>query len=195
MSKFGDFLKGAANSWVDVTKNVPVLGSLVESIDSKVKANKIKPNRPTYEIPKSILGNLDVAQALANRSRIAGQNIYEDQMAQNQAASIQQAQNVGGSSQDILDLIAKTTQAGQDSLNTLALKGAEQNQFNQQNLMNQNQIYADYLDKTFQFNKVEPYMTDVARKQALEAKSIQDRQNFKKELVGAAKIAAQKGLI
>lgn len=181
--------------WGDATESVigviPGAGSLYSSVRAAYKANKIKPQRPTYEIPKGIMGNLDVAQAQANSMRLPGQNIMEDNLRSIQSDSISQAQQSGSSSGNILDAITKITANSQAGLNNINLEAAKQNFDAQQNLIAQNQNLADYQDKGFQFNKVEPYLSDVARKQALEAKRIADSQTAKKEAMQIAELLIQ----
>lgn len=131
------------------------------------KANK----RPDYNIPQEISQNLTDAQ------RMALQGLPEEQR-QQFINNIQRGTAFGmsqlGSRKAGLAGLATMNQQQQDAYGNLLSMDAQARQQNQQGLMNQRQVMADYRDQQFQLNKLNPFYEKQAEIEALKGAGIQN---------------------
>jgi hypothetical protein len=145
-----------------------------------------KPKRPKYNIPGA------VGEATANARRMANANVRpgNDQALQvidrNATNGIQTAKSLSGSASQVLDFASK---ANNERLRALGQNNAMNSQFafnSRMNLQGQLGRHAQYEDKAFQLNKLDPYSQRAQLKSSLigsglqnlwgaaEAKSFQD---------------------
>jgi len=122
-------------------------------------------SRYKYEIPNEIGDNQALSQNLANQGiPDAERNAYLDDINQTQANSINNfkgrkgglfgAEVVGGQSQD--------------ALRKLRLDDTRERLSNLKQLMISNQVMADYKDKQFQLNEIDPYQDDLSYARSLQ---------------------------
>jgi hypothetical protein len=146
-------------------------GALIKGIAGAVqqrKANKIKENRPTYNIPDEILQNKAMYQNAANTTRVPGQSILENNLNASSAGSMNAAMQAGGSSQDILSAISGINQNQNSAINNLGVEGAQFQAMNKDKLAGANRELSEYKDQAFDYNQNQPYELRAARKRALQ---------------------------
>lgn len=135
------------------------IGGLVSGITGliqKHKANKLlaQTKRPTYAIPNEILQNQKQAELNARQGLPSEQ--YQQGMqniARQQNAALQRATDRRGG----LLAVAGTQQAGTDAALNLDVANAKQRLQNQNTLYGVNNQVAQYRDKAFQRNQMQPY--------------------------------------
>lgn len=130
-----------------------------------------KNKRPQYEIPPEIAQNLTQAQAMA----LEGMPEESRQIAIN---NLRQAYSTGlaqaGTRKGGLAGVANLYQGVQQGYQQLAAQDAQQRLANQQRLMQQRQVMADYRGQEFQLNKLNPYYEKQAQAQALMGAGMQN---------------------
>lgn len=145
----------------------------VFGIGQMIKGKKMARDnkRPTYEIPDEIKKNLSQAQMMAMEGlpeEQKNQYIQNLQRASNFALS-GMSDRKGG-----LAGLGSLVQGQQDAYTGLLSADAQAKQQNQQALMQQRGVMADYKDKAFGLNKMEPYQQKVAESQALIGAGLQN---------------------
>lgn len=140
---------GAANS-------ISGLVSGITGLIQKHKANKLlaQTKRPTYAIPNEILQNQKQAELNARQGLPSEQ--YQQGMqniARQQNTALQRATDRRGG----LLAVAGTQQVGTDAALNLDVANAKQRLQNQQALYGVNNQVAQYRDKAFQINQLQPY--------------------------------------
>jgi hypothetical protein len=129
---------------------------------SKKTAKEIKAWRekyPTYEVPQSIVSATDLYRQESQRSTLAGQNLYEQQIGAGTAQGIGQAREVATSASDLLG--ATTSLYGQQNqaMTNLQIEAARQQAMNKQAYGSMLGMQAQYEDKAFTWNKAIPWQT------------------------------------
>ncbi len=131
---------------------------------NKAKKLAAQNKRPTYNIPEEISQNLSDAQ------RMALEGLPDEQKAQF-VSNIQRSQQFGlqGLSDRKAGIagLGSIVQSGNDSYNNLLGQDAAARQRNQGILMNQRNQMAEYKDKAFGINQMEPYQQKAAAVRAL----------------------------
>lgn len=127
--------------------------------------------RPTYEIPEEIKQNLSTAQMQAL------EGLPQEQVNQ-------YLQNIGRSQNFALGAInerkgglaglGNIVQSSNDAYSNLMVQDAIAKQQNIANLVGQRNVMADYKDKQFQYNKVEPYQEKAEAATALKGAGLQN---------------------
>lgn len=152
-----------------------ILGGVqtVTGIAQYIKGRKLaKENkRPSYEIPNEIKQNLTQAQMMALEGLPAEQKKqYVD--------NIQRSQNFTLGAMDDrkagLTGLSSLMQNSNDAYRNLLSMDAQAKQANQQQLMGQRGIMANYKDKAFDFNKVQPYEAAAQAAQAMQGAGMQN---------------------
>lgn len=130
-----------------------------------------KNKRPEYQIPQEVQQNLTQAQQMAL------QGLPEEQK-QQFIKNIQRGTAFGmnqlGSRKAGLSGLASLNQQQQDAYGNMLSMDAQARQQNQQGLMNQRQVMADYRDQAFQLNKLNPYYEKTAQSQAMMGAGMQN---------------------
>lgn len=153
----GGLIASAASGMASGVANQ--IGGLVTGITGliqKHKANKLlaQTKRPTYAIPNEILQNQKQAELNARQGLPSEQ--YQQGMqniARQQNAALQRATDRRGG----LLAVAGTQQAGTDAALNLDVASAKQRLQNQNTLYGVNNQVAQYRDKAFQINQMQPY--------------------------------------
>lgn len=120
-------------------------------------------NRPKYEIPEEIKQNLTQAQqqALEGLPEEQKQQFLDNIQRSTAYGLTQQSSRQGG-----LAGISQINQNQNNAYGNLLSADSQARRENQGVLMGQRQNMADYRDQGFQFNKVNPYYEQIARKEA-----------------------------
>lgn len=129
--------------------------------------------RPEYEIPDSVKQMLGMAKTQASQVGLPGQSVIEQNISGTTARganilerSTQGSQLLGG----ITDLVT----GEQQQLANIGIAGEQQNIANQQNLQKALNTYAQYEDKAYEINELQPYLQAVQQAQALTSAGIQN---------------------
>lgn len=134
--------------------------------------------RPDYQIPQQIFQNQAMYQAMANSSRVPGQENIEKQIGQLQTQSINASQKASGSSADALAAVGGTQQNTLNEYGNLAQMGAQYQMQNKDKLAEARETTADYQQQAFDYNKNQPYQLAYAYNQKLQDQNRQDNQNM-----------------
>jgi hypothetical protein len=145
----------------------PIMQAAMGAFQMK-QANKINPERPTYEIPQEILANKAMYESQANSSRLPGQSTLENNVSAQNANTIERVLQASSSSGDILNAISGVGHNSNMQMNDIAIQGANMQMLNRDKLAGANNTLAEYRDQEFDYNKNQPYELDLMRKRALE---------------------------
>lgn len=123
--------------------------------------------RPTYEIPEQVLENQRLAQREYTDPRLPGQSIMEDQLRNVTGTGVGQAKNVTTSSGDLIDAVTRLSSLEGRNINDLNLEGARKQERDLANLMNTNDVLAEYQDRKFDYNQNQPFQDNAAAASAM----------------------------
>jgi|GEM_PF-5152123 len=124
-------------------------------------------HRPTYYIPGSQNGALNVAQSQYDDSSLPGQAGLENQLSANTAAGLTAAQQSSSSSGDVIDAITKLYKNQNQGNINLGIEAARNHLQNAMNLQNELGNQAQYEDKAFNYNINDPYQEKKQEGQSL----------------------------
>lgn len=141
---------------------------IYQGIKQNNQAKKIDTTRPTYNIPGEVAANQAMYRDMANSSRMPGQSIAENNIKAGTANSLNALTQTGGGVNNILAAVGGLNQNQNNAMNNLATQGAQFQLQNKDKFANSNNVMAQYRDKAFDYNKNQPYMMNVARKNALQ---------------------------
>jgi hypothetical protein len=133
-----------------------------------------KPERPKYRIPGEAQESLDSARTLANNTVRPGNEEAVTQINQDAANATNSAQRVTGNqtqilgAQDRAGLIKSRAMLNNNALNSSFKYNAKLN------LQNSLKDFAQYRDKAFQLNQMQPYQDKAQTKGALISSGIQN---------------------
>lgn len=140
-----------------------------------VKAAQLRRQRPEYNIPKEVMENQNIARNMAMQGLPAAQyNRAQANIDRNTAFGLRQSNSRRGG----LVGLAGQEQAANDAYNNLDVADANARRQNQQVLMGQNQNVAQYRDKQFQLNELEPWQIDMQAAAANEGAGINNLFNM-----------------
>lgn len=140
-----------------------------------VKANQLKRNRPEYDIPDEVMQNQNIAKTMALEGLPAAQyNRAQANIDRNTAFG---ARTLGSRRAGIAGLSA-LEQGANDAYANLDAADAAARRQNQGVLMGQNQNVAQYRDKQWQLNELEPWQIDMQAAAAMEGAGINNLYNM-----------------
>lgn len=140
-----------------------------------VKAAQLRRQRPEYEIPKEVMQNQNIAQNMAMQGLPAAQyNRAQANIDRNTAFGLRQSSSRRGG----LVGLAGQEQAANDAYGNLDVADANARRQNMGTWMNQNQNVAQYRDKAFQLNQLEPWQMDMQAAAANQGAGIQNLYNM-----------------
>ena len=140
-----------------------------------VKAAQLRRERPEYEIPKEVMQNQNIAQNMAMQGLPAAQyNRAQANIDRNTAFGLRQSSSRRGG----LVGLAGQEQAANDAYGNLDVADANARRQNMGTWMNQNQNVAQYQDKAWQLNKLEPWQMDMQAAAANQGAGIQNLYNM-----------------
>lgn len=150
------------------------------------KARQYRNQRPTYQIPDEVGQQLGLRQQLLN-ARMPGAQQAEQNIQENQAANLYNQQQAVGDSASLLAANASGQGATNRAMRKLAMQEAQDEERRIRGLENAQRTMANYRDKAFKLNELDPYMEDAATRSALIEGGIQNLST------GFADIGAQAG--
>lgn len=137
------------------------------------KASKLEDQeQPRYETPKEIYNAVEAARYLTNLEGMPGQSEYEAMIEENTAETYERASNLARTPSEALAVLQRSTARENDQLRELKVKGAEFKANAVRNLSEANKTLAQYKDKEYQINELDPYLADMAAASALKGASI-----------------------
>lgn len=145
-------------------------GSIYKGIKARKQrkaANKINPIRPELTRTSASKELEGMSRMAANSTRLPGQAYAENQIGAQTARTNTAIQNAGGSTAEIISGLTASDENARRSTNDLAFQGAALNQQNKQLYSNVLANVSEDQKEMFDYNKNQPYQTDVLKKQAL----------------------------
>lgn len=158
---------------------------MYQGIRQQSKGRKLEESleRPTYQIPGYIQQNLDEAEKMANVGIPEAQrNAYLDQLSRQGTSSLQ---NFRGRKAGLMGAEI----VGQQSLDAqreLRIADIQKRLENQRLAMAARSIMANYQDKAFQLNELNPYQNDMNYARSLQGAGMQNQMTALSDLTGAA---------
>tara|TARA_R110001592_G_scaffold1340_1_gene7933 strand:- start:14661 stop:15245 length:585 start_codon:yes stop_codon:yes gene_type:complete len=152
---------------------VPTVAQAGLGIYQTIKGNRLanSMNRPVYNIPQEILDNLTDSQIQALRGMPAEQKQqYIDNVMRSQQASF----GALGDRKAGLAGIAGVQQNAIDGYRNMLSMDAQQRQTNEQALQGVRSNLAEYKDKEFQMNQMNPYQETMQAAEAMKGAGIQN---------------------
>lgn len=163
-----------------ISGGVGLTRSVIQGIRARKQrkaAEKINPIRPVMERTGASKELEQMSRQLAGSTRLPGQSYAENQIGAQTARSTDSILKTGGSTGEIISGLSNVDSNARTATNDLAFQGAQLN-------MNNKRLFGDVLSKVseeekdiFDYNKNEPYQTDVVRKQALMDASARNTDN------------------
>ena len=144
---------------------IPAVLQLIGGVVQSTEASAIDQKRPTYDIPKEVQQQVNIAQQ-GVYGNMPGYQQALSNLQQQEAFGINKATNVAQSGSDVLGYIAGQNLASNRALGGLAANNAQYNAQMQARLMSALANKAGYEDKAFQYNEAQPYQ------QAMDAKAV-----------------------
>jgi len=159
----------AAGAATGAMSAVPIIGAGLGvlqtglGIAKSIKANKLRKKAQSffesnqYAIPESATAALGVAQKQASGVSLPGESAIRARLGETTATGVQQAQNVGTSSADVLSSMAGLYGNQQRQETGLGIQAANRYDVNQRYLGQALNNMAGYEDKKWQYNVLYPY--------------------------------------
>ena len=133
-----------------------------------IQANKYrKKKRPTYEIPLAEEEALKNARAMAAQTRLPGQDIIEQGIGASTAGGVKTVIETGQSPSQILNSVSNIYGNEMQQKNQLGVQAANFQQGNRMNLQGELKNYAQFQEKKFDINEMQPYEAAMAAAAAL----------------------------
>lgn len=160
---------GAASQIAGAATKLPL------AIYQLVRANQLRRNRPEYDIPDEVMQNQNIAKTMAMEGLPAAQyNRAQANIDRNTAFGLRSASSRRGG----LVGLGGMVQGANDAYANLDASDAAARRQTQGVLMGQNQNVAQYLDKAFQINELEPWQMDMQAAAAMEGAGINNLYNM-----------------
>lgn len=151
-----------------------------------MKGNRMNPVRPDFNIPESSRSALSNAEYMASQTELPGAEAIKSNIQESGANAVEQAARYASNPNAVLGMVNRVQENQNDQFQQLGIQGANffannQNQLrSQQNNMAQLELTRDTWDK---YN---PYMEEILRKQALIGSGLEN-------IMGASKSASTLG--
>lgn len=152
-----------------VSAGASALGSLFQTglgIAQLIKARKYRMGRPTYEIPDEVKQGLGLRQQMLN-ARMPGAAEAERNIYESSAATLANAQQGATDSASLLAAAAGQQGATNRALRKLSIQEDMDYERRVQGLERQQSQMAQFRDKEFDINKMQPYQEAAATRSAL----------------------------
>lgn len=152
---------------------LPIAAQGATGIAQLIKGRRLAQQniRPDYEIPQEIRQNLSQAQMQALEGLPAE---VKNQYLQNIQRSSQFALSSMGSRKAGLTGLSSLVQNQNDAYSNLMAQDAQAQQANLQELMNQRERMAQYQDRKFELNRLDPFKQKAEASQALKGAGLQN---------------------
>lgn len=151
--------------------------NLYQGFKQNQEADSINPIRKKYRIPSEITSNVRMAENLAASQRLPGQGVAENRIRENSANALDAIMKSATSGGDILNAASGINRNQNNAFNDLNVQAAEMQMANKDRLSHANQVMAGYRDQAFDYNVNQPYLMDLARKQALQQAGAENMNN------------------
>lgn len=162
---------------------------LINGIGQLLKAKRIHPERPEYEIPEETKQMLGLRQSLLNAGMPGEQQAKQDILTSQSNALGSLARGATDQSQ-YLGLLGAITGQTNNAFNNLETQRAANYQNNVAGLERAQQVMSAAKDKEWELNKYDPYLMDLQRKYQLQNAG---NQNIATGLTGLTSLAAATG--
>jgi hypothetical protein len=129
---------------------------------------------PMMSVPAGALGAQNVAKNLAMQSMLPGQNLMEGRIDNSVSNTIGDAKKVSDNPNDALDAVFKSYGMGMEKKNDLGIAEANFQANNQMNLQGQENVMAQWQDKVWQNNEMNPFLRKAQTASALLGSGIQN---------------------
>lgn len=139
----------------------------IKARKQRKEANKINPIRPEMTRTGASKELEDMSRNAAMSTRLPGQSYAENQIGAQTARTNKAIQETGGSTAEIISGLTASDENARRSTNDLAFQGAQLNQENKRLFGNVLSNISEEQKEMFDYNKNQPYQTDVVKKQAL----------------------------
>jgi len=139
----------------------------IRAAKQKKLANGINAQRPTLNRTAASQEFENRARTMANSTRLPNQAYYENLLGQQTAQTANKAQQTSNSSAEAIAGLTAADRNQREGLNQLAGQGADYRLQSEQNLNNALAMKQGEELNMFDYNKNQPYQTQVLRKQAL----------------------------
>jgi len=142
--------------------------------------------RPPFEIPDAAKQALQIAKYRALATTLPGQPLMEQKIGAATAGGLRYATETAGSPVDALATGSAMIGNEQNQLGDLAIKGAENQNQNIQNLTGQLGAFASWQNQASEWNKYQPYTQAKQAESALRYGSEANKYGATQDLLGAA---------
>lgn len=152
---------------------IPIIGKGLLGMQQYSAGNQMNAAnvRPDYEIPPEISQNMNQADVMAMQGLPAEQKAeYMKNIGRSQNMQLQQLQSRHAGIQGI----GQVAQTANDAYGGLLAADSQQRMANQLRQMSMRETMANYKDKQFQLNKLDPYKQKFAQSQALMGAGMQN---------------------
>jgi len=150
-------------------------GSLALSAYQQYQAQKMEAqagDRPTYGNPESEARALHLAQMNSLQSKYPGQDLYETQIAQNQANQLSNIKDTASSGVGALEAARRSSLDNNNLLAQSNIRGAEYQSNMRDKYIQALMTDAGYQDKSWQLNNYDPYNQESAAAGKLQGASL-----------------------
>lgn len=143
-----------------------------KGISQAAQAKKLakKYQRPTYEIPKSVEEQTELARSMF-QGGLPGEAAATERLGAATAAGVRSAKEAGGSSAEILAAVSGLHGAEVEGVRDLAVSAGQAKLTSAQNLMGALRYKGQYEEKAQEYNKLKPYEEAKAAESALRESS------------------------
>ena len=141
-----------------------------------IRANQLKKSlgeRPEYNTPESQVQRLENAKR-EGYSDLAGRSILEGNIAESTASGVSNVKDMASSSSGALQAVLGLKGQEQDQLTNLGLAAAQDRERKQAMLRGELGIDAQYQDKAFDMNEMQPYQDKASAIAALKGSGMQN---------------------
>lgn len=146
---------------------ISAIAQAVRAAKQKKLSNGIDTKRPTLERTKASQEVENRARTMANSTRLPNQAYYENLLGQQTAQTASKAMQTSNSSAEAVAGLTAADRNQREGLSQLAGQGADYRLQSENNLNNALAMKQGEELEMFDYNKNQPYQTNVLRKQAL----------------------------
>jgi len=129
---------------------------------------------PNMEVPAGAIGAENVAKNLAMQTMLPGQSLMENKIDNLVSNSILDAKKVSDNPNDALDAVFKSYGMGMEKTNDLGIASANFQTNNQMNLQGQENTMAQWQNRVWENNELNPYLRKANTASALLGSGIQN---------------------
>jgi hypothetical protein len=157
------------------------------------RANELMENnvRPDYEIPAEIDQIVQMARVLASQNELPGQDIIEEKIGGTLGNQVRDIRDMSSSSAAALSALSRSYGNTVAQQRDLGISAAQNKQRLQELLMERLKMKAQYQDKAWKMNELDPYLETAATASALKQAGLT---NIYSGIEGAGRSVSQAAL-